>query len=54
MIVLQRGQVIAELRGDDISSERIEETQLVPLAAADVLISTEPDPAADPDEGAQS
>ena len=52
VIVLQRGYVIAELHGDQISSEHIEEIQLVPLAAADVLISTEPGP--DPDEGAHS
>ena len=35
VIVLQRGVVIAELRGDDITSERIEETQLLPLGSAD-------------------
>ncbi len=52
VIVLQRGYVIAELHGDQISSEHIEEIQLVPLGAADVLISTEPGP--DPDEGAHS
>ena len=50
--MLQRGYVIAELHGDQISSEHIEEIQLVPLGAADVLISTEPGP--DPDEGAHS
>jgi hypothetical protein len=37
--VLQRGVVIAELRGGEITSERIEELQLVPLAAADVVIA---------------
>ena len=37
-MVLQRGVVIAELRGDEISNDRIEELQLVPLAAADVVI----------------
>lgn len=34
VIVLQRGQVIAELRGGEITSERIEELQLVPLSEA--------------------
>jgi ribose transport system ATP-binding protein len=43
VVVLQRGVVIADLRGDEISSERIEELQLVPLAAADVVISEAPD-----------
>ena len=38
VVVLQRGVVIAELRGDEISNDRIEELQLVPLAAADVVI----------------
>jgi ribose transport system ATP-binding protein len=39
VVVLQRGVVTAELRGGEISSERIEELQLVPLAAADVVIA---------------
>ena len=33
VIVLQRGVVIAELRGDEITSERIEELQLVPAGS---------------------
>ena len=37
VIVLQRGVVIAELRGDEITSERIEETQLLPLGTADAV-----------------
>jgi ribose transport system ATP-binding protein len=41
VIVLQRGVVIAELHGADITSERIEETQLVPLGAADVVVTAE-------------
>jgi ribose transport system ATP-binding protein len=39
VVVLQRGVVIAELRGAEINDERIEELQLVPLAAADVVIA---------------
>src|SRR5215217_4671164 len=41
VIVLQRGVVIAELHGSNITSERIEETQLVPLGAADVLVTAD-------------
>ena len=41
VIVLQRGIVIAELRGDDITSERIEETQLLPLGAADAATAVD-------------
>jgi ribose transport system ATP-binding protein len=41
VIVLQRGVVIAELRGSEITSERIEETQLVPLGAADAMVAVE-------------
>ena len=56
MILLQRGQVIAELRGHEISSERIEEIQLVPLASAAVVTATGPDQPSDPTahEGAPS
>ena len=45
VIVLQRGAVIAELRGDEITSERIEETQLVPLGAAATVDAADPPPA---------
>jgi ribose transport system ATP-binding protein len=41
VIVLQRGVVIAELRGAEITSERIEETQLVPLGAVDAMVTVE-------------
>src|SRR5215218_2151354 len=41
VIVLQRGVVIAELHGSEITSERIEETQLLPLGAADVLVTAD-------------
>jgi ribose transport system ATP-binding protein len=41
VIVLQRGVVIAELRGDDISSEHIEETQLLPLGAAAARVAAD-------------
>ena len=41
VIVLQRGVVIAELRGADITSERIEETQLVPLGAVGAMVADE-------------
>ena len=35
VIVLQRGVVIAELHGADITTERIEEIQLLPVGATD-------------------
>jgi ribose transport system ATP-binding protein len=41
VISLQRGVVLAELRGGDITSERIEETQLIPLGAADAVVATD-------------
>jgi ribose transport system ATP-binding protein len=44
VIVLQRGVVIAELRGAEITSERIEETQLLPLGTAEAVVAVE-DPA---------
>ena len=47
VILLQRGQVIAELRGHEISSERIEEIQLVPLASAAVVLATGSDQPSD-------
>ena len=39
VIVLQRGVVIAELQGAAITSERIEETQLVPLGTAEAVVA---------------
>jgi ribose transport system ATP-binding protein len=39
VIVLQRGVVIAELHGADITSERIEETQLIPLGAVAAVVA---------------
>ena len=39
VIVLQRGVVIAELHGAEITSERIEETQLIPLGTADAVVA---------------
>ena len=48
VIVLQRGHVIAELVGDEISTERIDELQLVPLAAAEII--TAPESEAGPDQ----
>jgi hypothetical protein len=41
VIVLQRGVVIAELHGAAITSERIEETQLIPLGAVDAVVTAE-------------
>jgi ribose transport system ATP-binding protein len=41
VIVLQRGVVTAELHGSDITSERIEETQLIPLGAAEAMVAVE-------------
>jgi ribose transport system ATP-binding protein len=51
VIVLQRGVVIADLHGADITSERIEETQLIPLGAVAAVVA---DDAPDTGQGASS